>query len=222
VDKHSHTSTAVVPKLHKASWLICLVLVVGTFALYWPVRLHDFIWLDDPDYVTENAFVKMGLSWESMAWAFTHTFSSNWHPLTWISHMLDWQLFGPNAGGHHLTSVVFHAANSLILLLFLNATTGAFWRSAIVAALFAWHPTHVESVAWVSERKDVLSTFFGLLTLMAYVKYARESAPLGFKHATTNLRTPRILAGNSLRHRRVEHDTFIRLEPGVICARPSE
>lgn len=187
--KHSRPIPVVRHKSFKARWLICLALVVGTFALYWPVRTHDFIWLDDPDYITENAFVKMGLSWESIAWAFTQTFASNWHPLTWISHMLDWQLFGTNAGGHHLTSVTFHAANSLILLLFLNSATGAFWRSAIVAALFAWHPTHVESVAWVSERKDVFSTFFGLLSLWAYVKYAsgpRGQGSSGAVHATRN------------------------------------
>ena len=168
-------------KVSPSRALILLSLAFGTLALYWPVRTHDFIWLDDPDYVTENAFVKMGLSWESIGWAFTHTFSSNWHPLTWISHMLDWQLFGANAGGHHLMSVAFHAANSVLLLLLLNAATGAFWRSAIVAALFAWHPTHVESVAWVAERKDVLSTFFGLLSLWAYVTYARESKVQGPK-----------------------------------------
>lgn len=154
--------------------LVPLVLMLTTVALYWPVRHHEFVWLDDPDYVTENAFVKMGLSWESVTWAFTHTFSSNWHPLTWLSHMLDWQWFGPNAGGHHLTSVFFHAINSALLLGFLHTATGAFWRSALVAALFAWHPTHVESVAWVSERKDVLSTCFGLLSLWTYVKYARS------------------------------------------------
>lgn len=162
-------------KVSPSRALILLLLALGTLALYWPVRTHDFIWLDDPDYVTENAFVKMGLSWESITWAFTHTFASNWHPLTWMSHMLDWQLFGANPGGHHLMSVAFHAANTVLLVLFLNAATGAFWRPVIVAALFAWHPTHVESVAWVSERKDVLSTFFGLLSLWAYVKYASES-----------------------------------------------
>ncbi|MSU59277.1 MAG: hypothetical protein EXS35_14100 [Pedosphaera sp.] len=154
---------------------VCLLLGVGTLILYLPVRHHNFVWLDDPDYVTENAYVRMGLTTESVSWAFTHSFSSNWHPLTWISHMADWQWFGANAGGHHLVSIAFHAVNSVILFLFLRAITGAFWRPAFVAALFAWHPTHVESVAWISERKDVLSTFFGLLALWAYAGYAEKA-----------------------------------------------
>src|SRR5205823_2855936 len=118
-------------------------------------------------------------------WAFTHAFSSNWHPLACLSHMLDCQLFGLNAGAHHLESVGFHIANTLLLLLFLSRVTKAFWRSTFVAALFALHPLHVESVAWISERKDVLSTFFFLLTLLSYAAYVSrvEGQKPAVKHA---------------------------------------
>jgi len=130
---------------------------------------------DDGDYVTGNVHVQSGLGWESSAWAFKTGHASNWHPLTWLSHELDCQLFGLRAGGHHLTSVFFHIANSVLLLLVLLRMTGALWRSAVVAGLFALHPLHVESVAWVSERKDVLSTFFCLLSVGAYVAYAERA-----------------------------------------------
>lgn len=152
--------------------LICLLLAVVTGILYLPVRSHQFISLDDGVYLTANPHVQQGLTPQSFRWAFTTTENSNWHPLTWLSHMLDWQLFHSWAGGHHLTSLVFHILNTLLLFLLLNRTTGALWRSAFVAALFAWHPSHVESVAWAAERKDVLSAFFGLLTLLAYTHYA--------------------------------------------------
>lgn len=154
--------------------LICLVLALGTTALYWPITSHPFIIFDDEEYVTANAHVTSGLSWENFRWAFEGAHAANWHPLTWLSHQLDCTLFGLNAGGHHLVNLLFHVANTLLLFVFLRGATGAVWRSALVAALFAWHPLHVESVAWVSERKDVLSTFFWLLTLMAYVRYARN------------------------------------------------
>ena len=154
--------------------LICLVLALGTTALYWPIISHPFIIFDDEEYVTANAHVTSGLSWENFRWAFEGAHAANWHPLTWLSHQLDCTLFGLNAGGHHLVNLLFHVANTLLLFVFLRGATGAVWRSALVAALFAWHPLHVESVAWASERKDVLSTFFWLLTLMAYVRYARN------------------------------------------------
>lgn len=154
--------------------LICLVLALGTTALYWPITSHPFIIFDDEEYVTANAHVTSGLSWENFRWAFDGAHAANWHPLTWLSHQLDCTLFGLNAGGHHLVNLLFHVANTLLLFVFLRGATGAVWRSALVAALFAWHPLHVESVAWASERKDVLSTFFWLLTLMAYVRYARN------------------------------------------------
>lgn len=161
--------------LHKASWLICLALLVGTFAFYWPVHTHDFVEIDDPDYTYENPRVYQGLSRASVTWAFQAREASNWHPITWLSHILDCELFGLRAGAHHLVSVGFHAANAVLLFLLLRQTTGAFWRAAFVAACFAWHPLRVESVVWISERKDVLSGFFGLLTLLAYVKYTRAS-----------------------------------------------
>ncbi|MDD5140740.1 MAG: hypothetical protein PHY43_10830 [Verrucomicrobiales bacterium] len=151
--------------------LICLVLALGTAALYWPITSHPFILYDDEAYVTGNTHVTTGLSRTNFAWAFTSGEAANWHPLTWLSHQLDCSLSGLKAGRHHLVNVLFHVVNTLLLFIFLRGATGAVWRSALVAALFAWHPLHVESVAWVSERKDVLSTFFWLLTLMAYVKY---------------------------------------------------
>jgi tetratricopeptide (TPR) repeat protein len=151
--------------------LVCLGLGVATLATFWPVSRSAFIGLDDPDYVKKNPQVLQGLTWRSVGWAFTTGFASNWHPLTWISHMVDVQLFGLKPGWHHCTSLILHLANTLLLFLVLRCMTGAIWRSAIVAALFALHPLHVESVAWISERKDVLSTLFFFLTLFAYVKY---------------------------------------------------
>jgi len=155
---------------------ICLALAAVTLATYWPVRLNDFLaQYDDQDYVTANSQVLQGLSWEGVFWAFRSGHAANWHPLTWLSHMLDVHLFGLNPAGHHFTNLLFHVANTIFLFLLLSRTTGAVWRSALVAALFALHPLHVESVAWVAERKDVLSAFFGLLAIWAYVAYARES-----------------------------------------------
>lgn len=154
--------------------LICLCLFLITTALYAPARNHEFIHLDDNEYVTENPHVRAGLSVDTAVWAFSRSHSSNWHPLTWLSHAVDCQLWGLNAGAHHLTNVAFHAANSVLLFLVLHAMTGATWRSAFVSALFAWHPMHVESVAWVAERKDVLSTFFWILTMLAYHRYVRN------------------------------------------------
>ena len=161
-------------RTNRQAVLLCLLLAVVTLAVFWPVRLNDFIEYDDQDYVTANSQVQRGLSWEGLAWAFTTGHAANWHPLTWLSHALDVQLFGLNPAGHHLTSLLFHIANTLLIFLFLRRTTGATWRSAFVAAFFALHPLHVESVAWVAERKDVLSTFFGLLSLWAYAAYAAE------------------------------------------------
>lgn len=159
----------------RTRWLICLALAVVTIAVYWRVFGYDFVDYDDPDYVTKNPMVMAGLSFKGVLWAFTHTYASNWHPLTWISLMLDRQLFGLHAGGFHVENVALHAANAVVLFILLWRLTRAQWRSAIVAALFALHPMHVESVAWISERKDVLSTFFGLLALLAYVQYVEQS-----------------------------------------------
>jgi protein O-mannosyl-transferase len=156
--------------------VICLLLAVLTVVTYWPVRLNEFVNYDDPGYVTENSHVKRGLSWPAVVWAFRTGHAANWHPLTWLSHMLDCQLYGLGPGGHHLTNLLFHTANTLLLFLLFQRLTGSRWPSAFLAGLFAVHPLHVESVAWVAERKDVLSAFFGLLTLWAYACYVETSA----------------------------------------------
>jgi tetratricopeptide (TPR) repeat protein len=151
--------------------LVCLLLFMITLVVYSPVRNHEFIIYDDDAYVTENAHVQAGLTPENFKWAFTTTWANNWHPVTWLSHMLDCQLYGLNPGGHHLTNVFLHLANTLLLFLLLKRMTGTTWRSSVVAALFALHPLHLQSVAWVAERKDVLSTLFLLLTLWSYLRY---------------------------------------------------
>ncbi len=153
---------------------ICLLLALITVLAYSPVRQAALIVFDDPVYV-QNPQVKAGLTWPGVQWAFTTWYGSNWHPLTWLSHMLDVSLFGADAGAQHFVNVLIHAANALLLYLLLFRMTKKMWPAAFVAALFAWHPLHVESVAWISERKDVLSTFFGLFALLAYSKYADES-----------------------------------------------
>ena len=153
---------------------IYLFLVVAILVIYLPVGGYEFINYDDPQYVADNDPVKKGLTFEGIRWAFTSLHASNWHPITWLSHMLDVQMYGVNAGAHHLTNVLFHMLNSMLLFLLLHRMTGALWRSAMVAALFAVHPLHVESVAWISERKDVLSAFFGFLTLLAYAEYIKR------------------------------------------------
>jgi len=152
--------------------LILLGLAVMTFGIYAQVIGHQFITLDDPTYIRENPMVNRGVTLAGLTWAFTTFHATNWHPLTWISHMIDSQLFGINAGRHLLVNALIHVANTLLVFCFLLRTTHARWPSALVAALFALHPLHVESVAWASERKDTLSTFFGLLSLIGYVRYA--------------------------------------------------
>src|SRR5207253_10519849 len=152
--------------------LILLGLAVMTFGIYAQVIGHQFITLDDPTYIQENPMVNRGVTGAGLVWAFTTFYATNWHPLTWISHMIDCQLFGTNAGRHLLVNALIHVANTLFVFWFLLRTTHARWPSALVAALFALHPLHVESVAWASERKDTLSTFFGLLSLIGYMRYA--------------------------------------------------
>ncbi len=153
---------------------VLFLLTIATAAVYGQVWNFGFINYDDPLYVTDNAMVRKGLSWEGLRWALTALTAANWHPLTWLSHMLDVSLFGLRPGFHHLVNLLFHLLNTALLFLVLKAATGACWRSAFVAALFALHPLHVESVAWIAERKDVLSTFFGLLAIGAYCRYARS------------------------------------------------
>lgn len=154
--------------------MICFLLSAAILIVYFQVRGFEFVNFDDPAYVENNDFVKKGLSWESVQWAFQSTSAGNWHPLTMISHMADVELYGMDAGKHHWKNVLLHVVNSLLLFWVLRAMTGALWQSAMAAALFAVHPLHVESVAWISERKDVLSTFFLMLTLWCYTHYVRK------------------------------------------------
>jgi Flp pilus assembly protein TadD len=152
--------------------LILFGLAIVTFGIYAQLIGHRFITLDDPTYIQENPMVNRGVTLAGVAWAFSTFYAGNWHPVTWISHMMDSQLFGMFAGGHLLVNALIHAANTLLVFWLLMRTTHARWSSALVAALFALHPLHVESVAWAAERKDTLSTFFGLLSLIAYARYA--------------------------------------------------
>src|SRR2546428_1226345 len=161
------------PSAGEALW-VSLALILINLVVYAPLRNHDFLNYDDPEYVTENPHVTAGLTWNGIWWALTTGHAANWHPLTWLSHMLDVQMYGLNPGPHHVTNVILHIANTLLLFWLLHQISNAVWRSAFVAALFAVHPLHVESVAWVAERKDVLSTLFWMLTLCAYVRYVRQ------------------------------------------------
>jgi tetratricopeptide (TPR) repeat protein len=154
--------------------IISLLLAAITLVAFWPVRLNDFINYDDQQYVYDNPHVKQGLTWSNIRWAFTTGYASNWHPLTWLSHMVDVQFFGLKAGAHHLVNVGFHVLNAVLLFHLLARMTGSVWPSAFVASLFSVHPLHVESVAWAAERKDVLSAFFFLLTLWSWLNYVNS------------------------------------------------
>ena len=157
-----------------ARW-ICAALLVLAVLPYLQTLGYEFVNFDDGPYVAENPLVQQGLTWSNVAWAWTTMSAGNWHPLTWLSHMLDCQIFGLRPGWHHLGNALLHGANTALVFVILRGMTGMVWRSALVAALFALHPLHVESVAWIAERKDVLSTLFGLLAIWAYTRYA--SAP---------------------------------------------
>src|SRR5213082_96994 len=170
------------PKISRR-WLrlgICISLAVLTWVVFGQLLQYDFINYDDPRYVYENTNITKGLTIGGIAWAFTHIHSMNWHPLTAISHMLDCQLYGLKPGAHHFTNVLLHSIVAILLLLVLQRMTGgpsgsgSIWRSAFVAAVFAIHPLRVESVAWIAERKDVLSGVFFMLMLLAYVHYVRS------------------------------------------------
>ena len=168
-----------VPAIRAANqpWQIavgCIVLAVVTVFAFRGVLGNNFVTLDDNEYVVENTHVQQGVNLHSIEWAFTTLHAANWHPLTWISHMVDWSIYGNNPAGHHMTNVCLHAANAVLLFLLLLYMTGCMRRSAIVAFLFALHPAHVESVAWIAERKDVLCTFFWIATLFAYARYVRK------------------------------------------------
>ena len=154
--------------------LIGLILAAVTLTLYWPVQSYDFVNFDDDVFVQENRHIRGGLSGEGFTWAFTTFHTGNWHPLTWISHMADVEAYGLFAGGHHRTNALIHAAGAFLLFVVLSGMTKSLWASAFVATLFAIHPLHVESVAWVSERKDVLSGFFWILTMGAYARYVEH------------------------------------------------
>ena len=153
------------------------MLAAFTLALYLQVTTHEFVSYDDDVYVTANAQIQTGLNAENVGWAFTSTSAANWHPITWLSHILDCQLYGLKPSGHHLTNLLIHLSNVLLLFWVLQVMTGAIWRSALVAAFFAVHPLNVESVAWIAERKNLLSTLFWILTIWAYVWYARKPEP---------------------------------------------
>lgn len=154
--------------------LFCIFISILTVSIYWQIQGHDFIILDDPSYIYENNHVIRGLSLESVKWAFTESHVANWHPVTWISHILDHEFYELEPGGHHRTNLIFHTVNAILLFLVFMRMTGAFWQSATMATLFAIHPLHVESVAWASERKDVLSMFFMMLTIWAYIRYVEK------------------------------------------------
>lgn len=154
--------------------LISVILIGMTLLVYWPVSHYPFINFDDGVYVYQNPDVQDSLPLKKISWAFTTTRLANWHPLTWLSYLMDYQLFGLNAGGYHLTNLLFHLANSVLLFLLWARMTKGLWASALVAALFAVHPLHVESVAWIAERKDVLSGFFWMLSMIAYVSYVER------------------------------------------------
>ena len=154
--------------------IIYLVLTVVTFAVFWQVNQYDFINFDDPVYITENLHVQSGITLEGFRWAFSTKYFGLWNPLVWLSFMFDYQLFGLNSGGYHLSNLILHILSTLLLFWLFNRMTGAIWKSAFVAGLFALHPLHVESVAWIAERKDVLSAFFWMLTLCLYVCYTEK------------------------------------------------
>jgi Flp pilus assembly protein TadD len=189
-NRNSQPAGGAVSKDDRAMLWVCAGLAAAVIACYWPVVNCEFVRYDDQGYVLQNAQALGGLSWKGVAWAFTTFDQANWHPLTWLSHMLDVQLFGLRAGWHHLTNMLFHAANTVLWFIALKRLTGAFWRSAMVAALFGLHPIHVESVAWVSERKDVLSSFFMLLSLLAYASYARSTPRVEGRVPVSEMQTP--------------------------------
>jgi tetratricopeptide (TPR) repeat protein len=178
--RHGSAPEIALPKERQLALLVSIALIVGNVFVFAGIWRQEFISFDDPQYVTENVHVKAGLTWGGVQWAFATGEAANWHPLAWISHMLDVALFGVQAGPHHVTNLILHIVNSLLLFGVLWRMTGTLYKSAFVAALFAVHPLHVESVAWVSERKDVLSTFFWFLGLWAYAAYVRDETRLQY------------------------------------------
>jgi len=161
-------------KMHRGEFLICSFLILSIAFVYFRVVFFDFVNVDDETYVLHNPYIKNGFSLEAIVWSFTSIYASNWHPITWLSHMLDIQVFGLRPGMHHLVNVILHMVNALLLFIFLRFSTRSITKSGMVAALFALHPLHVESVAWISERKDVLSTMFWMLTMLVYAWYTKR------------------------------------------------
>lgn len=160
--------------------LVCIFLTFSILPVYWQTGNHDFVIFDDQQYVTKNGQIHNGLTWETIVWSFSNFHAGNWHPLTWISHTLDYQLYGFNPAGHHLTNVILHLFNSLLVFFIFYRMTEGLWQSACLSALFALHPLHVESVVWVAERKDLLCTFFGMLTLYAYIVYVEKPTAIKY------------------------------------------
>ena len=184
---------------------IGLLLALVTLLVYLPATHYPFINYDDPDYVADNHVVQNGLTWSGVKWAFAGAHASNWHPLTWLSHMADCDLFHLNPGGPHLVNILFHSVNAALLFTLLFRLTKQMWPSAIVGALFAWHPLHVESVAWIAERKDVLSTFFSLFTLLSYTRYVQKRSQTGSREPNASM------AGQALDPRQWTADYFLAL-----------
>lgn len=158
----------------KNKLMLGIILTIITLAVYWQVTQYEFVSFDDNIYVTENSHIRSGITLDGILWAFSTRYFDGWHPLVWLSFILDYEFFGLNAKGYHLTNLILHILNTLLIFLLFSRMTGVIWRSAFIAAFFALHPLHVESVAWISERKDVLSAFFGILTLCAYVYYTEK------------------------------------------------
>ncbi len=171
---HIRDKKSTIRILFRSEFIICMFIIIAVFAAYWQLPKNSFISFDDDIYVTKNIHVQAGFSLENIKWAFTTFHAFNWHPVVWFSHMMDYQLFGLNASMHHLMSLLFHITNSVLLFIVLRSMTNTLWPSAFVAVLFAVHPLHVESVAWVSERKDLLSTLFLLLTTLGYYRYVKK------------------------------------------------
>jgi tetratricopeptide (TPR) repeat protein len=161
--------------------IIYIVLVLSSLTVFWQVNEFDFVNLDDTTYITSNSHIQSGITWKELRWAFSTTHGEYWHPVTWLSLMLDYHFFGLNAGGYHIINLILHILSTLLLFWLFNRITGTIWQSAFVAAVFALHPLHVECVAWIAKRRDILSAFFGILTLCLYVYYTEK--PLLKKYA---------------------------------------
>ena len=201
----------------QANLAVCLLLAAVTALAFWRVGQHQFINYDDNCYVTDNPHVQAGVTWDGLEWAFGRLQGEQtyWHPLTWVSHMVDCQLFGLKPAGHHLVNLFFHILNTVLVFLVFRRMTGAFWRCAVLAALFALHPLQVDTVAWVAERKNLLSAFFWLLTIWAYVRYARSP-----EVRKSKVQSQDSVAGNPQPASRFTYHAFTLLHPFPLLLRP--